>query len=65
MIGLKVCLKSAAVLSVPVLGLATVLYTPRTAAAQTGTVTCWVESCEGNACVRIKIVCPEKIQPIA
>ena len=63
--GLKMCLKSAAVLSVPALGIATVLYTPRPAAAQTGTITCWVESCEGNSCVRIKIVCPVKIQPIA
>lgn len=58
------CLKSVAVLSVPAFGLATVLYTPRTAAAQTGTVTCWAESCEGNVCVRVKIACPTKIQPI-
>lgn len=58
---LKTYVRSAAVLSVPALGLATVLYTPRPAAAQTGTVTCWAESCEGNVCVRVKIQCPKPI----
>lgn len=32
--------------------------------AQTGTVTCWAESCSGNACVRVKIECPSPIKPV-
>ena len=61
---LKMYARSAAVLSVPALGLAAVLYSPRPAAAQDGAVTCWAESCEGNVCVRVKIQCPKVIQPV-
>jgi hypothetical protein len=58
---LNTLVRSAAVLAVPALGLATVLYTPRPAAAQDGTVTCWLESCTGNSCVKVKIACPKPI----
>jgi hypothetical protein len=57
---LNTCVRSAALLAVPALGLATVLYTTRPAAAQDGTVTCWAESCT-NTCVKVKIACPKPI----
>lgn len=58
---LKRYARAIAFVSVPALGLATVLYTPRPAAAQDGTVTCWAESCNGNTCVKVKIACPKPI----
>ncbi len=58
---LKTYVRSAALLAVPALGLATVLYTPRSAAAQDSTITCWLESCTGNSCVKVKIACPKPI----
>jgi hypothetical protein len=37
---------------------------PADARAQTGTVTCWAESCSGNVCVRVQIECPPILKPI-
>jgi hypothetical protein len=42
-------------------GLAAVAYPSHSARAQTGTVTCWAESCVGNVCVRVQIECPKPI----
>ena len=41
-------------------------YNPPLAAAQEVTEpVCYAEWCEGNVCVRVKIKCPEIIEPIA
>ncbi len=47
-------------------GVLAVFSAPRDVWAQTGTVTCWMESCEGNVCVRVQIECPKpvKIVPV-
>ena len=45
-------------------GVAAALAGPRDAWAQTGTITCWAESCSGNVCVRVQIECPPVVKPV-
>lgn len=45
-------------------GVVAVFSSPADLWAQTGTVTCWAESCSGNVCVRVKIECPVPIKPV-
>lgn len=37
-------------------GIVTAVYSPKVAVAQT--ITCWMESCEDDVCVKVKIPCP-------
>jgi hypothetical protein len=31
---------------------------------ESGSVKCWLESCEGRVCIKIEIKCPDKIEPV-